>query len=141
MNIQKVIELVIKETWIPIIVTLIEIFSISGIIYLITTFVPHSLEIIKLNYITWTVVVSVVRLLLYKSKVSDDLTQTTQDEKSDHPDEGNDDYVNELMVPLMDSQEMPPEPKNPPSPVNVKPGVYPFNPTTESDNRETSTRE
>lgn len=140
MNIQKVIETIVKETWLPALVTLVEVLAVAGIICLITTFVPHTLEIIKLNYVTWLVVTCVVRLLFYRSKVSDDLTEPPMEEEVDsQPDD--DETVSEIVVPMMDTQTMPPpEPPRAPSPVNVRPGLYPFSPQ-ENDDKETSTRE
>lgn len=138
---QKIIEQIISETWKPLLVTIIEVLIIAGVIFAVTNFIPHTIAIISgHSFLSWIVVVITARLLLYRSSVSDDFETIPENEEQAPPRSNDDDDVTELLVPMMDSQTIPEDPRPPRDVVNVKNGIYPFKPNDNND-QETSTRE
>jgi hypothetical protein len=138
---QKIIEQIISETWKPLLVTIIEVLIIAGVIFAITNFIPHSFAIISGHgFMSWVVAVITVRLLLYRSNVSEDFERLPDDTDEPSQQRSDEDDVTELLVPMIDSQAMPEEPRPPRDVINVKNGIYPFKPNDNND-QETSTRE
>lgn len=136
---QKIIENIIKETWLPLVVTAVEISIIAFILFLVTNFIPHTFLFLHGHgFISWVVLTLVAKLLFFKSKASDDLNDDKED--NDYEDKNrNSDDVNEIMLPFTDTQYVEEEPKRPREVVNVKSGIYPFTNGTEKEG--TSTRE
>lgn len=135
-DIMNVIGTIVKNTWVPILITSMEVLMITSILWALFSFTPHNLDFLKtLDFISIVVIVVSVRLLKYTSNATDDI----EDNESNQPKQDHNGWIEvdeeDLMLPVIKSHSLPEEPPPPKSVPNVKQSVYPFiqDPTEDED--------
>ena len=133
---------VIKNIWLPTIVTLLELIILTTLLWATFNYMPHKIEFLSsLDFLSVFVVVMSVTLLKYTSKVSEDLEYNNDSKHKDS------DWIEvdeaEMMLPVINTQLMRNETESTSKTIvpNVKQGLYPFIYDNNEDGWEGSTRE